>query len=283
VILLWGLNPLLVPELSRSLPVPEMNFLATLLACVVLALAVTASGRWRRLRLWSARELAGAALLGVVGIFPYSGLYFLAFSLAPESAGATNIINYLWPIWTVLLSTLVLGERLGPRKALGLALSFAGVYVVISNGTLVRVDLQALPAYVAAGCGAFFWGLFSVLSKRRASDPLCSMLLSNVGALACFGVLAAAVGGNRAPAAEDWVRLIVLGGGCNGVAYLLWIVALRGGDTGRISALAYLVPIVALLYLRLARGAPITPAHLVALALVLAGPLVQLPLPARPR
>lgn len=281
VILLWGLNPLLVPELSRSLPVPEINFLAAACATVVLAVAVLATGRWRAFRFWTLRDWGGALLLGAVGIFPYSSLYFLAFSLAPESAGATNIINYLWPIWTVVLSALVLRERLGWRTIAGLVLSFAGVYVVISNGRFVELDGAALPAYLAAGTGAFFWGLFSALGKRRRADPLCSMLVYDLSALVCFGILALALGGLRAPSGADWARLAFLGGLCNGVAYFLWITALRRGQTGRIASLAYLVPLVALGYLRIFRGAPIKAVHVVALILVVAGPVVQLVPPAQ--
>lgn len=276
VILLWGLNPLLVPEISRSLPVPQINFIAASCAMVVLAVAVLATGRWRAFCSWTLRDWGGAFLLGAVGIFPYSSLYFLAFSLAPESAGATNIINYLWPIWTVLLSALLLRERLGWRTITGLILSFAGVYVVVSNGRFVDLDLAALPAYAAAGTGAFFWGLFSALSKRRRADPLCSMLVYDAAACLCFGILALAVGGLRAPDGADWARLALLGGGCNGVAYFLWTVALRRGRTGSIASLAYLVPLVALGYLWIFRGTLVRAVHLVALLLVVAGPLVQL-------
>jgi len=276
VILLWAVNPLLVPALSRSLPVPEINFLASLCAVLVLAAAITATRRWGTYRSWGPRDWGGALLLGAVGIFPYSSLYFLAFSLAPESAGATNIINYLWPIWTVVLSTLILRERLGWRKVLGLALSFVGVYVIVSNGRFVELDRSALPAYLAAGSGAFFWGLFSILGKRRSHDEMCSMLLYQAGALVCFGALALSLGGLRLPSTRELAGLAILGGGSNGVAYLLWILALRRGDTSRISSLAYLVPLVALVYLRIFRGTPITAVHLVALVLVVAGPLVQL-------
>jgi drug/metabolite transporter (DMT)-like permease len=284
VILLWALNPLLVPDLSRSYPVPEINFLASACALVVLALGVTIGGRWRVLGSWSPGEWGGALLLGAVGMFPYSSLYFLAFSLAPESAGATNIINYLWPIWTVLLSALILKERLHWTGLLGLCLSFAGVYVLVSHGRFVELDRAAAPAYLAAGTGAFFWGLFSTLGKRRQADPLCSMLVYTAGACACFGGLALAVGGMRPPSGGDWARIALLGGGSNGIAYLLWVLALKRGETGRIASLAYLVPLVALLYLRLFRGTPVTTVHLVALVLVIAGPLVQLvrPRPAVP-
>ncbi len=111
VVLLWASTPLLVVELSRGLPAPQINFLTGACAVAALALIVTATGRWPVLRRHSARDFGRMALLGLVGIFPYTALYYLAISLAPTAAGEVNIVNYLWPIWIVILSSLLLRDR----------------------------------------------------------------------------------------------------------------------------------------------------------------------------
>ncbi|MDZ7907068.1 MAG: EamA family transporter [Gemmobacter sp.] len=47
---------------------------------------------------------------GTIGLFGYHFLYFTAFRIAPSAE--TGLIAYLWPLFIVLLSGLLPGERL---------------------------------------------------------------------------------------------------------------------------------------------------------------------------
>jgi drug/metabolite transporter (DMT)-like permease len=275
VILLWAGTPLLVTELARDLPAFEVTFLATGFAVLALAALVSARGQWPRFRAYSRRDLLVMLAMGAAGIFPYTTLYYLAFALAPEAAGEINIINYLWPVWILILSPLLLAERLTARRLLGIALSFCGVYVIVSGGRFIRFDPEKWPAYVSAACGAFFWGLFSVLGKRNRFELLTAMLVYNLAAWACFGALCFAAVGFRPPGLREWLLLACLGGLVNGAGYFFWLLALRLGDTAGISSAVYLTPFVALLYLYVFGRGKITWVQLVALALILAGPLIQ--------
>lgn len=284
VILLWATTPLLVSELSAQLPVYQINALAALFALIVLALGLTLFRQWGALARYPGRDRRRMLLLGAVGIFPYATLYYLAFSLAPSAAGDVNIINYLWPIWVLVLSAPLLKERLGWRGVLSVLLGFLGVYLLASGGRLQKFRIEHWQAYLCAGSGAFFWGLFSVLSKRQRYEPLPAMFLYSLGALACFIVVVlgyalapgpAGAGRLVLPALPAWLLLLLLGGGANGLGYLCWILALRGGHTARIATLAYLTPFAALLYLALFRGSPVRPLQLASLALILAGPIID--------
>jgi len=284
VILLWATTPLLVAELSAQLPVYQINALAASFALIVLALGLTLFRQWGTLARYPGRDRIRMLLLGAACIFPYIALYYLALSLAASAAGEVNIINYLWPIWVLVLSGPLLKERFGWRGVLSVLLGFIGVYLLASGGRLLQFRTEHWQAYLCAGSGAFFWGLFSVLSKRQRFEPLPAMFLYNLGALACFALvmlgypLAPGLTGAGRPALptlQAWLLLLLLGGGAQGLGYLCWILALRGGDTARIATLAYLTPFVALLYLALFRGTPVRPLQLVSLALILSGPILE--------
>ncbi len=280
-VLLWASTPLLVSEVSRQLPIWEVNALVSGFSTLALALAVTAFGRWSALRALRGRQLASLLGLGAGTNFPYTALYYLAFALAPEAAGDANIINYLWPLWVLLLSVPLLGESLSWNKILGLLIAFAGVYLLVSGGSWIRFRTENLPAYASAGIGAIFWGLFSVLSKRQKEhDPLVSLFLYLGAAWVCFTLLAlvlSATGAIRlaAPSARAWLMMAAVGGGANGLGALFWILALRHSDTALASTLVYLTPFTALVYLALFRGTPVRPLQLAALALILGGPLLE--------
>jgi drug/metabolite transporter (DMT)-like permease len=284
VILLWATTPLLVTALSAQLPIYQINALGALFGLIVLALGLTLFRQWGALARYPGRDRLRMLLLGAAGIFPYTALYYLAFSLAPSAAGDVNIINYLWPIWVLVLSGPLLKERFGWRGVLSVLLGFLGVYLLASGGRLLELRTEHWWAYLCAGSGAFFWGLFSVLSKRQGFEPLPAMFLYTLGALACFALVVlgyalapAPAGAGRLvlPSLYAWLLLLLLGGGANGLGYLCWILALRSGGTARIASLAYLTPFVALLYLALFRGTPVRPLQLASLALILAGPLLE--------
>lgn len=272
VILLWGWNPLVVARLSTRLPILEIDFLATALALASMALIMTARNGWKGLAVYSRRDFRTMALTGIAGIFPYTLLLYLAFALAPRGAAEINILNYLWPILTLLFSGLLLKERLSFGKIMAILVSFAGVCLLMSGGHLTNLRTANIAAYAAAGSAAAFWALFSVLTKRFPFDPLHSMFVYDAAATVLFAFVAVAFSHFQIPSLFDWALLLVLGVGVNGLGYLMWILALRVGNTARMAGGVYLVPFVALAYLALFGQDIVTLVQIASLVLVLAGP-----------
>jgi drug/metabolite transporter (DMT)-like permease len=281
VVLMWASTPLLVSEVSKELPIWEANALISGFSTLALALAVTAFGRWPALRALKAGQLASMLGLGAGTNFPYTALYYLAFALAPEAAGDANIINYLWPLWVLLLAVPLLREPISWNKVAGMLVAFAGVYLLVSGGSWIRFQTANLPAYLCAGTGAVFWGLFSVLSKRQGKrEPLTALFLYLGASWVCFSILAlilAAAGAIRLalPSGRAWLMMAAVGAGANGLGALFWILTLRHSDTALASTLVYLTPFMALVYLALVRGNAIRPLQLAALVLILGGPLLE--------
>jgi drug/metabolite transporter (DMT)-like permease len=274
-IILWASTPLLVTELTTQLPVLQINWLATAFSILFLSITLSARRGWEKLRSYSRADLKTMLLLGATGLFPYTALYYLAFALAPAEAGSSNIINYLWPIWVVVLAVPILKEKLDWKKVLGIMLSFAGVYIVVTGGRWLHLRRDHLCAYLCAGAGAFFWGLFSVQNKRFRFDALTAMWTYNLGAFPCFAVVALIASPLVWPTPRSWLLLLLLGGIVNGFSYLFWIMALHIGDTAKIANLVYITPFLALVYLSIFQKRPIAPVQLLALILVISGPIIQ--------
>jgi drug/metabolite transporter (DMT)-like permease len=108
--------------------------------------------------------IAGAALLGQLGrikaqrlgghavrnVFHFTGqsLWFWAITMIPLAQ--VFALEFTSPIWVILLSPLVLGERLTPRKILSAALGLAGVWIV-AQPDFTAVDPGVLAAVLADG------------------------------------------------------------------------------------------------------------------------------------
>jgi len=278
-ILLWAATPLLVSQLSLRIPVFQINWIVSAFSLPVLSVIIISTGRWRTLFSYNKKEITLMLFLGAVGIFPYTSLYYLAFALSPSDAGSINIINYSWPLWVIILSVPVLKEPLTGRKIFGILLSLVGVYLIISGKELFNLNHSQGRhfsfAILSASAGAFFWGLFSVLSKKNTFEPLTSLLMYNLASFLLFTIIRIFFVKPVVPSQEDWLLLIILGGIINVIGYLFWIIALRRGDTGRIANLIYLTPFTALVYLTVIRGTPINIHQYLGLALIVFGSLVQ--------
>jgi drug/metabolite transporter (DMT)-like permease len=100
----------------------------------------------------------------VTALVNITGWHLLsAHGIAAMQAGRAAIVAYTMPVWAVLLSRLLLGERLGGLRLLALAAGTAGMAVLLGPD-LHR--LRAAPAGVAFMLGAAFcWAAGTVLAK----------------------------------------------------------------------------------------------------------------------
>jgi drug/metabolite transporter (DMT)-like permease len=79
-------------------------------------------------------------------------------------AGRTVILAYTMPLWVVLLSRVVLGERLTARRMLGLSLGMLGMLLLVGDEFAV---LRAAPVGALLVVGAALaWAIGTVLMKR---------------------------------------------------------------------------------------------------------------------
>lgn len=133
--------------------------------CLVLA-GATVLGQLGRI---SARRLGGHALRNV---FHFAGqsLWFWAITLIPLAQ--VFALEFTSPIWVILLSPLVLGERLTGRKLLACALGFAGVWIV------AQPDFSAIdPGVLAAIGAAFFFATTTLMTKALTRDETIVSIL----------------------------------------------------------------------------------------------------------
>jgi drug/metabolite transporter (DMT)-like permease len=240
---------------------------------VVLAAAVAWRGEFRvPLR----ADLLRFAMLGAVGITLHQLLQVTG--LVTAKASTTSWIITATPLTMAAVGRIVLGERLGWRQALGIAVGSAGVLAVVSGGRIA--------ALVAGGAGTvgdvlvaastITWALFSVYSRRGLQrHPAASMLLCVMAAGWFFAAVPWIVSGRLAAVGRltptGWASIVFLGVFCSGVAYIFWYEALRVLPTARAGSLLYLEPVVTVVVASVVLGEPITAASIVGGAVIIGG------------
>lgn len=177
--LVWGLSWPAMRIVFTELPVWQFRAVTSVIGGVtLLAMGIGGRGGWRIPRpLWPA--LCTAALFNIA-----TWNICVGYGLANIGAGQGAIIVYTMPVWTAVLSALVLHERMTARKVLALALGIAGVLLLLS------ANLGAIggrPVGIAFMFGASLAWAIGTIAVKRAVWP------TNMSALAGWQLLIGAV------------------------------------------------------------------------------------------
>lgn len=203
-------------------------------------------------------KIPGSTLaLGVYGLFGFHFLLFIALRHAPPVEA--NLVNYLWPLFMVVLAPLFLaGVQLRARHVTAALLGFAGAAVAILGASNGAAGGGWSWGFVPALASAFIWASYSLLTQRVKPFPTAAIglfgLVSGVLSLLCHWALEPAV----ALSGQDWLLLAVMGLGPLGGAFFLWDKALKRGDARQIGVLSYLTPLGSTALLMLVSGRPLS-------------------------
>jgi drug/metabolite transporter (DMT)-like permease len=190
-------------------------------------------------------------------------LYFWTVQVMPLSSAVT--IQYLSPLFTVLLGGVLLGERATARQWLFFALAFAGVPLV--KGFDARVTLLELAAGVAS---ALFSGLaYTVIRRLRTSDhPLVVVFYFPLVTVPVVGAYTALHWVTPTPL-EALLMLAV--GLCTTAFQILITRAYQAGTAASVSIYNYLGTVFAVAIGYGLFDEPVAPPALAGFALIIAG------------
>jgi drug/metabolite transporter (DMT)-like permease len=241
-VMLWALLALLT---VGTAPVPPLllNALCFAIGGLIGLVWVAKTGGFGLLRAVPLRVYA----FGTAGLFGYHFLYFSALRLAPPAEA--GLIAYLWPLFIVLFSGLLPGERLGAGHVIGALLAFAGAAVIVLRGG-ASFEGSAAPGYVLAFLCALTWSGYSVLSRRMGEIPTASV--------AVFCLATAVLSAIAHPFLEQtvwpqdtlgWMATLGLGLGPVGLAFYVWDVGVKRGDIQLLGTASYAAPLLSTLAL----------------------------------
>jgi drug/metabolite transporter (DMT)-like permease len=213
--------------------------------------------------------------LGVYGLFGFHFLLFVALRHAPPVQA--NLVNYLWPLFMVVLAPVFLkGLTLRLGHWLGALLGFAGAAVAILGGASAAIEGTSAAwgwswGYLPALGSAFIWASYSLLTKRVPAFPTAAIggfaLVSGLLSLLCHGLMEP----SASLTVQDGLLILVMGLGPMGAAFFLWDSALKSGDARQIGLLSYLTPLVSTVLLIVVSGRALTWAIALAGVLIISG------------
>lgn len=201
---------------------------------------------FRRESLPSRRDLAGIALYGLLWL----GVYSVVLNEAERrvDAGTAAMLVNTGPILIAVLAGLLLREGFPRKLLLGCAIAFAGtaVIAVATSDTSTAAGWGAVLCLVAA---------FAYASAVIAQKPIVARVSGlQVTWLACVAATIACLPfapqlGSQLGSADSGAILwtIYLGVFPTAIGFVLWGYALRRTSAGRMGAMTYLAPPIAIL------------------------------------
>ena len=248
---------------------------------------------------WLGVSPLGARVTTVCGLFGgigYGVFAYAGFVHAPAAHGSVLLPGML-PLWTALLSVVLLHERLAPGRGLALAMILGGgarvggasLLRAFDGGDVWKGDLMFLAASAS-------WSTYTVLMRRERLDPVEATIAITVFALIAYvpvyaGLALAGVVDSRlasAPMGEILFQALWQGIGSVVISGITFATMVRSFGPVRSTMLTALVPGLSALTAVAVLGEPLGLALIGGLALVTAGILVgvraaRVPAPAVPR
>jgi probable blue pigment (indigoidine) exporter len=259
----WGSTYVVTRELLPA----DHPLWGALLRALPAGLLLLAVARRRPRGSWWWRSL----VLGVLNIGAFFVLVYLAAQLLPSSIASTVMASSAGVI--LLLAWPLLAQRPQLLSAIGAAVGFAGVAVMLApggddiNGWGVLASLAAMASSSVGFLLARRWGGEIPLLAMTSWQLIAGSMLLLPVAILVEGAPPALDGG----AMLGFLYLTVVG---TAIAFVAWFAGLRHLPAGVVGVIGLLNPVTGVLLGTLLVGEHLGPAQLVGIALVLAGVLI---------
>lgn len=190
---------------SHALDTFEIMMYRSVVGVVIVCGFATVLGTLRHIK----TNRLGTHVLRNVAHFTGQNLWFYAVTLIPLAQ--VFALEFTTPIWVILLSPLILGERLTTIRAIAAVMGFAGILIV------ARPDMDGInTGVIAAAACAIFFALSIMITKRLTRhETITSILFWLTTMQLVFGIAMAGYDGDIALpdlVTAPWLILIGLAG-----------------------------------------------------------------------
>ena len=220
---------------------------------------------------------------GLFGYFFYIASLTNCFR-AFDNASEPTILNYTWPIFTVIFTGLFFRKKAARPKgvriieAAGIAVGFISIIILGTRGDVTSIDIANLPGLgwgLAAGAS---YGLYSGFSSTVKREEHGIFLLYSIffGMIFMFAISIPEIGNISSFSGLEILYAAIFGCCGSGLGYILWTKANRAAneqniDISSVASIMFFLPLTSLLVvsLLLGEGKILKPYFAVSLALLI--------------
>lgn len=190
---------------SLDLDTFEIMLYRSIIGAIIVTSVLAATGKLSQIN----RDRFGLHVARNISHFAGQNCWFFAVASIPLAQ--VFALEFTSPLWVILLSPLVLGERITPTRAIAAGIGFIGI-LVVARPTPETIS-PGLIAALLAGVGFAGSAVFTRKLTRTASTACILFWLTVMQA--AFGLVCAGIDGDIALpglATWPWVALIAIAG-----------------------------------------------------------------------
>lgn len=272
VVTLWAVNLSLVKIALSEIPPMPYNGIRLLLASAVLLVWLLLSEKNLRLR---RQDVPKIILLSLSGYTLYQYLFISGINLT--TASNTAVIFGSTPIMISLLSSFFKHENIKPLGWLGIALGFAGIYLVISGRAGgFSLSRQTWKGDLLLFAAVFLWAHYSVSARPllKIYSPLkFTAVTMGLGSLMFFPFSIPQL--LKLPYAsisiKAWLCMLYSGVIALSLTLVLWFFSVRKVGNSQTAVYSNLQPMLAVVFAHLLLGETVTSMLLLGAVVVFTG------------
>jgi drug/metabolite transporter (DMT)-like permease len=275
-ILFWSTVPTAFKISLKELNILPMLTIASLTSAIVLLIILILSKKTGLIWSSSPKELLGSALLGLINPFVYYLILLKAYQILP--AQVAQPLNMIWPIILVFLSVPILGQKIKTRSYIALFVSFAGVYIISTQGNLSGHGHSDIKGVLLATGSSIFWAFYFILNVRDKRDEAVKLFLNFLFG-SVYLIIALLITWNpdfKSPGLKGVSASVYIGIFEMGLTFWLWLKALHlAVTTDKVSNLVYIAPFLSLIFIHFFLHEPVYYTTPVGLLLIISGIWIQ--------
>jgi drug/metabolite transporter (DMT)-like permease len=245
--LCWAGNFVIGRAMHAEIPPAAFTFWRWVVAFSALAPFVAVALWRRRQAVW--HHLGWVAVLALTGMFTFQYAVYRGLHTTTAINGALIIATI--PVFIPAIAFVIDGSRLALSQALAVAVSLAGVIVIILRGNIAALaELTLQPGDLWMLLAAFAWSVYSVVVRNRpaALPPLPALLAQIITGLLLLAPLYAAeraAGAAFALTPATAATLLYVGIFASVIAFICWNAGVARLGATRAGQFIHLMPLFA--------------------------------------
>ena len=254
--------------------IPPLTLVLARVGLAALALHIVLRARGFRFAPSLGRWGDYLAMGALNNLIPFGLIFFGQIEIG---AGLAAVINGMTPFWSALIARGAGVEALTAAKALGVAVGFAGLAVMVGPAALEGFDAPLI-AQIAVVGATISYGFASVFGRRFKGDaPMLTATGQLTGSTLLVLPLALLVDqpwSLAAPSLAVGASVVALAVLSTALAYILYFRVLASAGATNVSLVTLLVPVSAIVLGVVVLGESVTIRQLIGMALIAVGLLV---------
>ena len=273
-IVLWSTSGTAFKIALKGISFPQLLLISTHTAWIFLFIVLLIKGKLKNAFVNPTKNLPKSAIGGFLNPFLYYVILLKAYTLLP--AQIAQPLNYTWPVMLVLLSVVFLKQKLTKKDGLAILISFCGVIIISSQGSIPFMQKINEPVGVFLAVGSsVIWASYWIINLKDKRPELEKIALNFFFGAICATVYTLIF--DQFPAInKSWIPAIYVGITEMALAFVFWLTALSNTvNNAKISNMVFISPFLALIFINLILGESIYFTTPIGLAFIVGGIIFQ--------